>query len=252
VLTEGDQSSILFNNDSIDNDNDNAPLSPRRPQSESYGFEGITGILALSRIDKEATEELRRRAEALYLLRHSSELATTHSGSKLPPRFQSFYPHKATDVEILETNKYKSYYLAREFYGAGHGDVHHTHSGAASKSDERHTKFIDNPFTLFTIRQVTNQKIIRCFCLSETGLKDCPAGTPVFSQPTWEKRGKGDEMMKKVDGKTGSVVAIVKKGEAVTMTGCLLIVIPGEAIIKMYDKQTASKFDLANSPLFFN
>ena len=111
--------------------------------------------------------------------------------------------------------------------------------------------FEKRPFVLYTIRDSIRHRATQIFCLSERGPRYCPVGSPVVEVPWWEIVGKGDSVAKEVNSK-GEIVEVVKTGEAQTRSGRLAVRIPGDHVLKFYDRSKMGKIIKDMQPLFFN
>jgi len=186
--------------------------------------------------DGQAKDELRRRAGAILAAKDN-----TKAERGLPMFFAAAYPHKATEIEILDNNGNGGsgqYYIVREDYGSGHG------------GDGR---FGSEPFLLFTVRDTVKNRIKMTLCLSPRGPAHCPPieCAPCLEAPWWETRGKGDEMVTAIDD-DAQRVQVVKKGEKITKTGRLCVRMPGEHVLHFHDKKKCSRFVRNTDPLYFN
>jgi hypothetical protein len=203
---------------------DTAARAAKKEMVEKYGdykeFEeeqakhkDITNIIMDIGMDKAAQDELKRRSSLAFNMKHPGQAEIV---KKVPALFVAAYPNRATDVKILDYNNYGTYYIACEEYGNGHGLA---------------GRFGTEGFTIYTVRDTTKHRVTgEIFCLSPRGPAHCPVGASCIEPPWWEIRGKGDKVVKGVDG-NANVVDVVMKGEKATKTGRLCVRMPGEHVL---------------------
>jgi len=163
----------------------------------------IVQLIQSKKDEKEALNILKTRAAENYYRNHPDQAFE----SSLPPNYVTFYPHKCTQVEILDHNNNFTYYITLEHYEHGHG-LEHNNDGFANK-----------PFAIYTLRSSAQNKCVKHFCKAHS-----PSQTPGNASPIenieWEVRGAGDKTVKDIAVVDGDVVTVEKviKGEKVSLT----------------------------------
>lgn len=180
---------------------------------------------------------------------------STLNAPQLPKLFTSYYPHKATLSVITAYNEspiFGTYYIATENYLDGHG-IHWSLTSNASKGMDYNpdSDFQSRPFVLYTVRDSIKHRVCQVFCLSERGPRHCAVGSPVVESPWWEVVGEGDTLRKSVNA-NGEIVDKLQKGERETRTGNLCVRIPGDHVLKFFDRGGCTELVKKMKPLFFN
>jgi len=239
----------------------------------------IVQLIQSKKDEKEALNILKTRAAENYYRNHPDQAFE----SSLPPNYVTFYPHKCTQVEILDHNNNFTYYITLEHYEHGHG-LEHNNDGFANK-----------PFAIYTLRSSAQNKCVKHFCKAHS-----PSQTPGNASPIenieWEVRGAGDKTVKDIAVVDGDVVTVEKviKGEKVsltkrnetkrregkgrgrggrlwmmwqknsllnminliphqaTKTGRLSVTIPGGHTCHFYNRDEVSSFVASSNPLYYN